>query len=75
MSFFYILRYSNINLLPTSSISIHLFMEAEVKMILMLVYHNVFFNLFDHQTQYIKGDSEVAELQKNLVIVEPRLQQ
>ena len=43
--------------------------SAEVKMVMMLVQHNIFFNLSDHLTPIIKQNSRKILQLKNLAAV------
>ena len=47
---------AKINLSKQNEADIHPSINAEVKMALMLVHHNTFFNLSDHMTQYIRQE-------------------
>ena len=44
---------------------IHPSLNAEIKMVLLIVHHNTFFNLSDHLTQYVKGDFKESKATKN----------
>ena len=44
---------------------IHPSLNAEIKMVLLIVHHNTFFNLSDHLTQYVKGKFKDSKVAKN----------
>ena len=44
---------------------IHPSLNAEIKMALLIVHHNTFFNLSDHLTQYVKGEFKDSKAAKN----------
>ena len=44
---------------------IHPSLNAEIKMALLIVHHDTFFNLSDHLTQYVKGEFKDSKAAKN----------
>ena len=44
---------------------IHPSLNVEIKMALLIVHHNTFFNLSHHLTQYVKGDFKESKATKN----------
>ena len=44
---------------------IHPSLNAEIKVALLIVHHNTFFNLCDHLTQYVKGEFKDNKAAKN----------
>ena len=46
---------------------IHPSLNAEIKMSLLIVHHNTFFNLSDHLMQYVKGEFKDSKAAKNFL--------